>query len=109
MEYYICAGITLVSAGLGVGFSITAILEKTGKNKQNAMYMFARSLALLGIAFMPIFIESVKILIMITGAMLVVQVIDGGIGIVIKSRMRTVGPFIMAAFHLLCLLLISFT
>lgn len=109
MEYYICAGITLVSAGLGVGFSIAAILGEAGKNKQNALYMFARSLALLGIAFVPIFIESEKILIMITGAMLVVQVVDGGIGIIIKSRMRTVGPFIMAAFHLFCLLLTIIT
>lgn len=108
MEYYVCAGITLISAVLGVGFSIGAIVKEKGKDKENALYMFARSLALMGIAFVPVCIEAEKILIIITGAMLLVQVIDGCIGIGIKSRMWTVGPFIMAAFHLACLLLISF-
>lgn len=103
MEYYICAGVTLISAVLGTVFSIGAVVKGKGKDRENALYMFARSLALVGIALVPVFMEVNEILILITGAMLLIQVIDGCIGIAIKSRMRTAGPFIMAAGHAICL------
>lgn len=106
MEYYICAGVTLISAFLGTAFSIGAVVRGKGKDRENALYMFARSLALVGIALIPVFMEVNEILILITGAMLLIQVIDGCIGIAIKSRMRTVGPFIMAAGHAICLFII---
>lgn len=106
MEYYISAGVTLISAVLGTAFSIGAVVKGRGKDRENALYMFARSLALVGIALIPVFMEVNEILILITGAMLLIQVIDGCIGIAIKSRMRTVGPFIMAAGHAICLFII---
>lgn len=106
MEYYICAGVTLISAVLGTAFSIGAVVRGKGKDRENALYMFARSLVLVGIALIPVFMEVNEILLLITGAMLLIQVIDGCIGNAIKSRMRTVGPFIMAAGHAICLFII---
>lgn len=105
MKYYLCAYITLISSILGIGFSIGAIAKETGKNKENALYMLARSIALMVIAVIPVCMEVKNILILITAAMLIVQIIDGLIGIYIKDKMRTGGPFVMALFHAISLLI----
>lgn len=67
--------------------------------------MFARSLALTCAAVIPVCKNVPTILFVVTAAMLIVQIVDCIIGIIIKSKMRTVGPFIMAACHTVCLLL----
>lgn len=54
MIYYINAYTTLISAALGVCFSIGAIIKEKGNNRTNALYMFARSLALTCAAVIPI-------------------------------------------------------
>lgn len=102
--YYINAYTTLISAALGVFFSIAIIKEK-GNSRTNALYMFARSLALTCAAAIPVCRNAPTILFVATMAMLIVQIVDCIIGIVIKSKMRTVGPFIMAVCHTVCLLL----
>lgn len=103
--YYINAYTTLISAVLGVCFSIGAVIKEKGNNRTNALYMFARSLALTCAAVIPVCRNAPAILFVATMAMLIVQIIDCIIGIVIKSKIRTVGPFIMAACHAICLLL----
>lgn len=96
MGYYICAGITLLSALLGVGFSVAAIMNERNTSRINDFYMFARSLALACIAVIPLCMVSPKLLFVITAAMLVVQIVDGIVGIVMKSKKRTSGPILMA-------------
>ena len=86
--YYINAYTTLISAALGVCFSIEAVIKEKGSSQTNALYMFARSLALTCAAVIPVCRNAPTIF-----------------GIVIKSKMRTVGPFIMAVCHAVCLLL----
>jgi len=103
MKYYVVAVITFVSAALGLLFSIGALRIGQGREKENALYMFARSVALVFIAVIPLCVEASGLLAVITGAMLIVQIIDGIMGIYIKSRMRTMGPFIMATFQIACL------
>ena len=105
MIYYINAYTTLISAALGVCFSIGAVIKEKGNSQTNALYMFARSLALTCTAVVPVCRNAPAILFVITAAMLIVQIVDCIIGIVIKSKMRTVGPFIMAVCHAVCLLL----
>ncbi len=107
MKYYVVAVITFVSAALGLLFSIGALRNGRGTEKENALYMFARSAALVFIAVIPLCVKESGLLVVITGAMLIVQIIDGLIGIYIKSRMRTIGPFIMAACHIACLNFLS--
>ncbi len=70
--------------------------------------MFARSLALTCISVIPICINAPNVLVIITAAMLIVQTVDCIIGISIKSKIRTVGPFIMAVSHLTFLVLYFF-
>ena len=103
--YYINAYTTLISAALGICFSIAAVIKEKGNSRINALYMFARSLALACVAVIPVCRNAPTILFIVTAAMLIVQIVDCIIGIVIKSKMRTVGPFIMAACHAVCLLL----
>lgn len=105
MIYYITAYTTLISAILGVCFSIGAVMEERGTSRTNVLYMSARSLALACAAAIPVFRNAPAILSVVTGIMLIVQTVDCIIGIVIKNKMRTVGPFIMAVCHAVCLLL----
>ena len=103
--YYINAYTTLISAALGAFFSIGTVIKEKGNSRTNALYMFARSLALTCVAVIPVCRNALTILFVATMAMLIVQIVDCIIGIVIKSKMRTVGPFIMAVCHAVCLLL----
>lgn len=105
MIYYINAYTTLVSAALGVCFSIGAVIKEKENSRTNALYMLARSLALTCAAAIPVCRNAPTILFVVTAAMLMVQIVDCIIGIVIKSKIRTVGPFIMAVCHAVCLLL----
>lgn len=105
MIYYINAYTTLVSAALGVCFSIGAVIKEKENSRTNALYMLARSLALTCAAAIPVCRNAPTILFVVTAAMLMVQIVDCIIGIVIKNKIRTVGPFIMAVCHAVCLLL----
>lgn len=98
---------TLLSAVLGLCFSIGEVRREQGNSRTNALYMFARSLALTGAALIPVCTGTLSILIAVTLTMLIVQITDGIIGILIKSKTRTAGPFFMAVCHGVCLLLIA--
>ena len=97
------AYINLVSAVLGVCFSLKAVISEKGNGQVNAMYMFARSLALACASSIPVWVNAPGILAAVTAAMLVVQAADCVIGVLIKNKLRTVGPFMMAACHAVCL------
>lgn len=105
MGYYITAFTTALSAFLGLCFSIHAVIRGKNQEKTNALYMFARSVALVGISILPFIYQSERLLLIATGAMLIIQMIDGIAGIYIKNRMRTIGPFTMAFIHAACLLI----
>lgn len=105
MAYYLTASITSLSAFLGLAFSIYAIKSSKNQEKTNALYMFARSIAIVFLSIIPFFRDSDVLLFIITSSMFIIQVLDGIVGIYIKSRMRTVGPFIMAVLHGICLLI----
>lgn len=103
MDYYIMAFATLLSAVLGLVFSIYSVRKDTDEAKTNALYMLARSLALVLISAIPLCRKNSGFLWLVTLAMLIVQLADGIVDIYIKKRMRTVGPFIMAFIHGICL------
>lgn len=103
LKYYLTAYITLLSAVLGFLFSIQAV-RKSKNNKLNALYMLARSLAVVFMAAIPVYTKTSEFLVIITVAMLIIQLVDGLAGIYIKNPMRTIGPFTMAFLHAVCLL-----
>ena len=104
LKYYLTAYITLLSAVLGFLFSIQAVRKSENNNKLNALYMLARSLAVIFMAAIPVFTKTSEFLAIITVAMLIIQLVDGFAGIYIKNPMRTIGPFFMAFLHAVCLL-----
>ena len=108
MNYYITAVLTLISTTMGVLFSVAFIRKEKGSSRTNALYMFARSFALLISAIIPFFINSIQILSIVTAAMTIVQIVDGFIGIAIKNRIQTFGPFMLAVCHSICLLILLF-
>ena len=54
MGYYLIAIITLISALLGLLFSVQAVRAGKDVERTNALYMFARSAALLFAAVVPL-------------------------------------------------------
>lgn len=86
MIYYINAYTTLISAALGLCFSMGAVIAERKTSRTNALYMFARSFALACAAAIPVCRNAPTILFVVTAAMLIVQIIDCIIGIVIKNK-----------------------
>lgn len=74
-----------------------------GNECLNALYLLARSAALVLLALIPLAVYSRPLLGAVTAAMLAVQLIDGGIGLYSKSRPKTAGPLFMALLHAVCL------
>lgn len=103
MEYYIIAIITFISAFLGMVFSIISIIKEKTELKTNTLYMSARSIAILIMTVVSLCKRIDSLLIVSTLLMLTIQTIDGFIGIYKKSYKRTLGPFILAILHLICL------
>ena len=85
MEYYFTCCATFFSALLGLVFSFHTVRTSKGTAKANALYLLTRSIALVLISATPVLLQSLDVLIAITCAMLIVQTIDGAIGIYEKS------------------------
>lgn len=101
--YLFCSIITLVSAGLGLAFSLAYALRGRGMVRDNALYWAARSAALLGLAVLPCVLPSPALLGAVTGAMLLVRLLDGIIGLWRGRVFNAAGPFALAALHALSL------
>ncbi len=104
--YYFCAAITLISAVVSLGFSVEAIIKGKENNKINALYTSSRSVALLCVSIVPIFIFSKEIMIVTSVGMIIVQFLDGFVGIKIRNTFKTLGPFITAIVN--CIVLVLF-
>ena len=86
MLFYLVACIDLISAVLGLLFSIGAV--RIGKNaeRENALYMFARSTAVVFAAVLTLLFKSNILLMVITSVMLIIQAIDCAVGFYIKNE-----------------------
>ena len=105
MLFYLVACIDLISAILGLLFSIGAVTIGKNAERENALYMFARSAAVVCAAVLTLLFKSNILLMVVTSVMLIIQAIDCAVGFYIKNRMRTIGPFIMALMHAGCMVL----
>ena len=90
----------------GRSFSLGAVRREQGPARSSALYMLARSLGLTALAAIPVWRHSVGILAAATGVMLLVQAVDGLVGIYLKKPFRAAGPFLMASIHGACLALL---
>ena len=105
MIYYINAYTTLISAALDVCFFNRGCYKRKRKQPDKRS-VYARQKPCFNVCRSRSCCRNAPaILFVITATMLIVQIVNCIIGIVIKSKMRTVGPFIMAVCHAVCLLL----
>jgi hypothetical protein len=92
IPFIFCAVITALSAVISLGFSIAATFDTANEARTMALYVCARSVALVLASAVPFFTGSTSWLQAIACCMIIVQVCDAGIGVVIKDPMKTFGP-----------------
>jgi hypothetical protein len=104
IPFLFCALITTVSAAISLGFSIAAVFNTPDEVRSMALYTSARSVALVIASAVPILTGSTPWLQAIAFSMIIVQLCDAGIGVVIKDRMKTLGPAGAALLNLAALI-----
>ena len=92
IPFLFCALITAVSAVISLGFSIAAAFNTANEVRNMALYICARSVALVLVSAVPFFTGSTPWLQAIACSMIIVQVCDTAVGVVIKDRMKAFGP-----------------
>jgi hypothetical protein len=94
-RFWICALVTLLSAGVSAGFSLAGLLSSAGGDSF-ARYAASRSVALLLTVLIAIAVRSRAAVVFIGIAMTLVQAFDGVIGILARDASKTYGPFAFA-------------
>lgn len=108
MIFYLCASMTLISSSVSLGFSAQALLQAKAASpstRSNAQYAISRSISLWILSIAVFIFPSTLFLIIISSAMIMVQLFDSLIGIQI-SKFKTIGPLLTAIVNLILLLMI---
>ncbi len=101
--FWICAGVTAVSALVSLGFATVAVLSVRHQARTNAMYALSRSVALAAVSLVPLFSQTRSSLLTIALAMVIVQALDAIVGGIVRDRMKTFGPASLGALNLVAL------
>jgi hypothetical protein len=100
VQFWICALVTLLSAGISAGFSLAG-LAGPDRGDRYARYAASRSVALLLTVLIAIVVRSSPAIVFLGIAMTIVQALDGVIGTLARDPMRTYGPFALAVINAL--------
>jgi len=101
--FWICAGVTVASAFVSLGFSVAAVPSVLHEARTLAMYALSRSVALAAVSVVPLISQTRSSLLTIALAMVVVQALDAVVGGTIRDRMKTFGPASLGALNLVAL------
>jgi hypothetical protein len=93
-QFWTCAIITVISAGVSAGFSIASLLGPSSDGV--ARYAASRSIALLIAALCCLAIRSTTGIAALAFVMTLVQAFDGIIGALAHQPEKTYGPFVLA-------------
>jgi hypothetical protein len=99
-RFWICALITLLSAGVSAGFSLVGLLG-SGGGDSSAGYAASRSVALLLTVAIAIGVRSRTAIAFLGIVMTAVQAFDGIIGALAHDPSKTYGPFVFAVLNAL--------
>jgi hypothetical protein len=99
-RFWICALLTLLSAGVSAGFSLDGLFG-SGSSDSFARYAASRSVALLLTVLIAIGIRSRMAIAFLGIAMAIVQAFDGIIGALAHDPSKTYGPFAFAVLNAL--------
>jgi hypothetical protein len=100
VQFWTCAAITLLSAGISAGFSLAA-LAGPDRGDRFARYATSRSVALLLTVLIAVIVRSRLAIVFLGITMTVVQALDGVIGALGRDPSRTYGPFALAVLNAL--------
>jgi len=101
--FWICAGVTAVSALVSLGFATLAVLSARHQPRTNALYALSRSVALAAVSLVPLFSQTRSSLLTIALAMVIVQALDAIVGGIVRDRPKTFGPASLGALNLVAL------
>jgi dolichol kinase len=100
VQFWTCALITLLSAGVSAGFSLAALAGRD-RGDRYARYAASRSVALLLTVLIATIVRSSLAVVFLGIAMTIVQALDGVIGALGRDPSRTYGPFALAILNAL--------
>ena len=104
LPFIFCASITAISAIISLGFSIAAVLGATDTARTMALYVCARSTALVIASAVPFLTGSTGWLEAMAWSMIIVQAGDAIIGGTIRDPMKTYGPAGTAILNLIAVI-----
>jgi hypothetical protein len=99
-RFWICALITLLSAGVSSGFSVDGLFGSGGSDSF-VRYAASRSVALLLTILIAICVRSRVAIAFLGIVMTIVQALDGIIGALAHDPSKTYGPFAFAVLNAL--------
>jgi hypothetical protein len=102
VQFWTCAAITLISAGISAGFSLAGLVGPD-RDDRFARYAASRSVALLLAVLIAIGVRSRLAIVFLGIAMTIVQALDGAIGVLGRDPSRTYGPFALAVLNTLAI------
>ena len=102
VPFLVCATVTAVSAFVSLGFSIASVPRENGQTRTLALYACARSIAFAIISVVP-FATGWSPWLEAAVGMIIVQVLDAGVGVAISDRRKTLGPAGIAVANLAAL------
>jgi hypothetical protein len=98
VQFWTCAIITLLSAGISAGFSLAGLADRSDRS---ARYAASRSIALLLAVLIAIAVHATLAVAFLGIAMTIVQAVDGVIGALDRDPGRTYGPFALSVLNAL--------
>lgn len=104
VAYWVCAGFTVASAAVSLGFSIAGVAVARGEGRTPSLYAAARSIALFAVAVLALCSNAIPFVVAVSIAMVIVQALDAIVGFIIRNRVKTMGPAATALLGLLSLL-----
>ncbi|HEV7640908.1 MAG TPA: hypothetical protein VGO39_08590 [Gaiellaceae bacterium] len=100
--FWICAGVTALSAFVSLGYAVAAVVSP-GEARTNAMYALSRSVALAVVSLVPLVSQTRSSLLTIALGMVIVQALDAVVGATLHDPMKTFGPASLGLVNLVAL------
>jgi hypothetical protein len=94
---WVCAALTIVSAGVSLGYAVAGFRAANGPERLPSSYALARSVALVVVAVIAPVTGSLAFIAAAAIGMICVQALDAIVGGMNRDRPKTVGPALTAA------------
>ena len=97
MAFWVCAGITLISSMVSAGYAVANLRTTHLRSRGVAEYALSRSIALVVVSIIAVFVANTGFLVAVATCMTLVQGMDSVVGARSGDRFKTVGPAMTAS------------